>query len=63
MIDLEHSGRCRHRGCPRRTVRSGVCLDHWQALHGTGYGPWPEDVEPVSWRDRYLKRTGVPYVR
>lgn len=62
MIDLERSGPCRHHSCPRRAVRSGVCPDHWQALHGTGYGPWPDDVEPVGWRDRYLKRTGRPWV-
>lgn len=63
MMDLPTSGPCRHAGCSRRRVRAGVCLDHWTALNGTGYGPWPDDVEPYSWRDRYLKRTGTPYVR
>ena len=61
MIDLPRSGPCRHRECRRRAVRAGVCVDHWQALHGTGYGPWPADIEPQSWRDRYLQRTGTPY--
>lgn len=63
MIDLPRSGRCRHSACRRRAVRAGVCIDHWQALNGTDYGPWPDDVEPRSWRDRYLQRTGIPYER
>lgn len=54
--------KCRHRMCPRRAVRQGVCPDHWTELWGTGHGPWPDDIEPASWRDRYLKRTGRPYV-
>ncbi len=61
MIDLPRSGPCRHHECRRRAVRAGVCIDHWQELHGTGYGPWPADIEPQSWRDRYLQRTGTPY--
>ena len=61
MIDLPRSGPCRNRECRRRAVRAGVCIDHWQELHGTGYGPWPADIEPQSWRDRYLQRTGTPY--
>lgn len=61
MIDLPRSGPCRHAECGRRAVRAGVCIDHWQALNGTGYGPWPDDVKPQSWRDRYLQRTGTPY--
>lgn len=61
MIDLPRSGPCRHHDCRRRAVRAGVCIDHWQELHGTGYGPWPADIEPQSWRDRYLQRTGTPY--
>ena len=61
MIDLPRSGPCRHAACHRRAVRAGVCIDHWQALNGTGYGPWPDDIEPQSWRDRYLQRTGTPY--
>lgn len=61
MIDLPRSGPCRHAACRRRAVRAGVCIDHWQALNGTGYGPWPDDIEPQSWRDRYLQRTGTPY--
>lgn len=60
-VDLPRSGPCRHCECRRRAVRGGVCIDHWQDLAGTGYGPWPDDVEPVSWRDRYLQRTGIPY--
>lgn len=44
------------------SVRAGVCLDHWRALNGDGHGPWPADVAPVTWRDRYLVRTGRPYV-
>jgi len=63
VIDLPRSGPCRHAACRRRAVRAGVCIDHWQALNGTGYGPWPDDVEPQSWRDRYLQRTGTPYER
>lgn len=62
MIDLPRTGPCRHHECRRRAVRAGVCIDHWQDLNGTEYGPWPEDVEPQSWRDRYLKRTGTPYL-
>lgn len=62
-VDLPCSGPCRHHECRRRAVRGGVCIDHWQDLNGTGYGPWPDDVEPVGWRDRYLKRTGRPWVR
>lgn len=62
MMDLPYSGPCRHSECRRRAVRAGVCIDHWQALNGPGYGPWPDDVEPQSWRDRYLQRTGTPYV-
>lgn len=61
MIDLPHSGPCRRHECRRRAVRAGVCIDHWQALNGPGWGPWPDDVEPQSWRDRYLQRTGTPY--
>ena len=63
MIDLPVSGRCAHDSCTRRRVRAGLCVDHWGELWGDGYGPWPEDVEPASWRDKYLKRTGTPYVR
>lgn len=62
MIDLPYSSRCRHHDCRRRAVRAGVCLDHWQQLYGTGFGPWPADVAPVSWRDRHLIRTGRLYV-
>lgn len=62
MIDLPRSGPCRHAACRRRAVRAGVCIDHWQDLNGPGYGPWPDDVEPQSWRDRYLQRTGTLYV-
>lgn len=61
MMDRPLSGPCRHAGCPQRAVRAGVCFDHWRALNGDGYGPWPDDVEPVSWRDKYLRRTGRPY--
>lgn len=61
MIDLPYSGPCRHGDCRRRAVRAGVCIDHWQELNGTGYGPWPDDVAPASWRDRYLQRTGITY--
>jgi len=60
-VDLPRSGPCRRGGCRRRAVRAGVCIDHWQELNGTGYGPWPDDVEPVGWRDRYLQRTGTTY--
>lgn len=61
MIDLPYSSRCRRDECPRRSVRNALCLDHWHELHGTGYGPWPADIEPESWRDRYLQRTGTSY--
>lgn len=63
MIDLPYSSRCRHHECGRRAVRAGLCPDHWQQLNGTGYGPWPDDVEPVGWRDQYLRRHGTPWVR
>lgn len=60
-VDLPRSGPCRHSECRRRAVRGGVCIDHWRELNGSGYGPWPDDVEPASWRDRHLKRTGRPF--
>lgn len=63
MIDLPRSGPCRHAACRRRAVRAGVCIDHWRALNGPGYGPWPDDIEPQSWRDRYLRRNGQNYAQ
>lgn len=61
MMDRPMSGPCVHDSCRCRAVRAGVCLEHWRELYGTGYGPWPDDVDPASWRDRYLQRHGVPY--
>lgn len=64
MIDLERSGRCRRHGCGRRTIRAGLCLDHLPELapmDGHGSLPWPADLEPVTWRERYLARHGVEY--
>lgn len=56
MIDLPHSGRCRHSGCGRRAIRNALCLDHLAELAGTGPLPWPSDLQPRGWREQALIR-------
>lgn len=56
MIDLPHSGRCRHSGCGRRAIRNALCLDHLTELAGTGPLPWPMDLAPVTRREQALIR-------
>lgn len=60
MMDLPESGRCRHHDCPQRRIRSGLCLDHLRALMGDGPLPWPDDLEPTSWRQRRHARGLAP---
>lgn len=56
MIDLPYSTRCRMAGCPARSIRNALCLDHLTELAGTGPLPWPSDLEPATWRERALIR-------
>ena len=60
MIDLPYSSRCRMAGCPARSIRNALCLQHLRELVGDDRLPWPTDIEPRSWRERALAAGRVP---
>lgn len=48
--------KCRNVTCPRRSVRQGVCPDHWSELQGDAPAPYPADMVPHSWREKRIRR-------
>lgn len=56
MMDLPYSSRCRHRACPQRAIRAGVCLRHLEALTAGRPLPWPADLQPVKANEYALRK-------
>ena len=52
MIDLPYSSRCRMAGCPARSIRNALCLQHLRQLAGPGKLPPPADLPPMERRER-----------